>query len=306
MRSRADTLLTPSPVTLGTSGLGHGADAAADAADVAAARALLTGGHTLIDTANMYGGGRSEVILGRAIAELGGVPAGVQVISKADRDLATGTFDRDRVLRSFEESTARLGLDTLPLYQLHDQYTITFAEAMGPGGAVQALVELREQGAVGAIGVAAGPTAMLADYVRTGVFEVLLTHNRYTLVDRSAAGLIAEAAERGMTVFNAAPFGGGLLAAGARPGATYAYRAAPDALLAWVTRLEELCAGFGVPVAAVALHFSARNPRVASTVVGVRSPERLAQTDALLATEVPEELWAEIDRLGTPPSTLDD
>ncbi|WP_154792547.1 aldo/keto reductase [Occultella kanbiaonis] len=306
MHSKADPLKTPSPVTPGTSGLGHGSDSASDAADLAAARALLTGAHTLIDTANMYGGGRSEVILGRAIAELGAVPAGVQVISKADRDLSTGAFDRDRVLRSFEESTARLGLDTLPLYQLHDQYTITFAEAMGPGGAVQALIELREQGAVGAIGVAAGPTAMLTEYVRTGVFEVLLTHNRYTLVDRSAAELIAEAAGQGMTVFNAAPFGGGLLAAGARAGATYAYRAAPEALLAWVARLEQVCAAHGVPVAAAALHFSMRNPHVASTVVGVRSPERLAQTDALLATEVPEDLWTEIDRLGTPPSTLDD
>src|SRR5699024_4532737 len=151
-----------------------------------------------------------------AHAELGGLPEGIQVISKADRDLATGVFDRDRLLRSFEESTSRLGLDTLPLYQLHDPYTINFEESIAPGGAVQALVELREQGAVSAIGVAAGPSSLIREYVQTDAFDALLSHNRYTLVDSSAADLFEEARRRDMVVFNAAPYGGGLLAAADR------------------------------------------------------------------------------------------
>lgn len=304
MTSTAETLLPPSPVTLGTSGLGHQPKTEAD--DVRAALALLDGEHTLIDTSNAYGGGRSEAVIGRAIAEHGDVPAGQQIISKADSEPGTGVFDRDRVLRSFEESLTKLGLDSLPLYQLHDPYTITFAEAMGPGGAVQGLIELRDQGAIGAVGVAAGPTPMLTEYIRTGAFDVLLSHNRYTLVDRSAADLFAEAATSGVTVLNAAPFGGGLLASGTRDGATYAYREAPPELLAWIDHLAQVCTAHGVSTAAAALHFSVRNPHVSSTVVGVRSPQRLAELDTLLATEVPADLWAAIEVLGLPPSTIED
>src|SRR5690606_23507298 len=203
------------PFGLGDPGPAGDPTAVPSRTEVDLAVGLLTGPHGLVDTSNMYARGRSETVLGAAIAELGGVPSGTLVLSKADRDLDTGAFDRDRVWRSFEESTERLGLERLPLYQLHDPYTVTFEEAMGSGGAVQGLLELREQGLVGAIGVAAGPTELLTRYVRTGAFQVLLSHNRYTLVDASAADLFAEAADRGMTVLNAAPFGGGLLANGA-------------------------------------------------------------------------------------------
>lgn len=299
------------PVTIGTSGLGQ-LDADGDPAlpptraEVELAVGMLTSPHGLIDTSNMYARGRSEAVLGAAIAELGGVPEGTLVLSKADRDLETGAFDRDRVWRSFEESTSRLGLERLPLYQLHDPYTVTFEQAMGPGGAVQGLQELREQGLVGAIGIAAGPVALLTDYVRTGAFEVLLSHNRYTLVDSSAGALIDEAAERGLTVLNAAPFGGGLLANGSTNSTRYGYRDAPQELLDWVARLHRLCADHGVSTGAVALRFSQRNPAVRSTVVGVSSLRRLAELDELLAETVPDRLWDDLVELGTPPSTLTD
>ena len=302
MQSRVEALLAPSVVTLGTSGLGNRPDA------VATARSLLTSQHRLVDTSNAYDEGRSEQVLGQAIADLGGLPEGVQVISKADRDLVTGVFDRDRVLRSFEESASRLGLDTLPLYQLHDPYTITFEEAMAPGGAVQGLVELREQGAVGAIGVAAGPSSLIRQYVQTDAFDAVLSHNRYTLVDSSAADLFEEARRRDMVVFNAAPYGGGLLAAADRAGADarYAYRPAPEELLDWVHRASAVCARHGVSLAAVALAFSTRSQVVSSTVVGAGTAARLAELDALLAVETPAEVWPELESLGTPPTTVTD
>jgi D-threo-aldose 1-dehydrogenase len=309
--TRATADWPAAPVTIGTSGLGElGADGdprlPPTRAEVELAVGMLRSPHTLVDTSNMYARGRSEAVLGAAIAELGGVPEGTLVLSKADRDIETGAFDRDRVWRSFEESTARLGLDRLPLYQLHDPYTISFEEAMGPGGAVQGLQELREQGLVDAIGIAAGPVALLTDYVRTGAFEVLLSHNRYTLVDASAGALMDEAAERGLTVLNAAPFGGGLLASGSTNRTRYGYRDAPQELLDWVAGLHRVCAGYGVSTSAVALRFSQRNPAVRSTVVGISSLRRLAELDELLAEEVPDALWQEIDSLGKAPSTLTD
>lgn len=296
-----------SPLTLGTSGLGRGTEPGSPGEDAAVEVALdlFGSGHALIDTSNNYAAGRSEAVLGVAGARLGADVAG-RVVSKVDPAPASGVFDRDRVLRSFDETTARLGVDHLPLLHLHDPYSITFEEAVGRGGAVEGLVELRESGRVGAIGVAAAPVPLMARYVATGVFDAVLIHNRLTLVDQSAAVVFADAKERGMTVFNAAPFGSGLLAKGPREGARYDYRAATPELLAWTRRAEELCAAHGVPLPAAALHFSLRSPLVDSTVVGVASPGRLAQLDALATTAVPEDLWPALAALGPAPTPVDD
>jgi D-threo-aldose 1-dehydrogenase len=139
-------------VLLGASTLG-----APDRADPdELAEAMLRAGFPAVDTSNRYASGHSEEALGRAIARIG-LPDGCVVLTKADADTHSGVFDGDRVRRSFEESLARLGLDRLPLLQLHDPYTITFAEAMRRGGAVEALVRLRDEGAVDAIGIACEP-----------------------------------------------------------------------------------------------------------------------------------------------------
>jgi D-threo-aldose 1-dehydrogenase len=299
--------LNVSPLTLGTSGLGRGTEPGSveEAEAVAFAQRLLASTHSFLDTSNNYAGGRSEAVLGLAIARVG-VDAATRVISKVDSDPDTGAFDRDRVLRSFDETTARLGVDRLPLLHLHDPYTVTFDEAMGRGGAVEGLIELRETGRVDAIGVAAGPVPLMARYVETGVFDAVLIHNRLTVVDRSAEPVFADARERGMTVFNAAPFGAGILATGPREGAMYAYRPATPELQEWVSRLQRVCAAHGVTLPGVALHFSLRSPLVDTTVVGVSSAARLAQLDELAAAPIPDEVWTELDLLGPAPSGIDD
>jgi D-threo-aldose 1-dehydrogenase len=299
--------LNVSPLTLGTSGLGRDTAPGSpeEEAAVAFAEQLFASTHAFVDTSNNYAGGRSEAVLGLAIARTG-PDAATRVISKVDCDPQTGAFDRERVLRSFEETTSRLGVDRLPLLHLHDPYTVTFDEAMARGGAVEGLIELRESGRVDAIGVAAGPAPMMARYVGTGVFDAVLIHNRFTVVDQSAAPVFADARERGMTVFNAAPFGAGILATGAREGAMYGYRPAPPALQDWVARLEQVCAAHGVALPAVALHYSLRSPLVDSTIVGISSARRLAQLDELAATPIPDEVWTELDALGPAPSPVDD
>lgn len=294
-------------ITVGTSSLGRDTLAGSDeeTSAVAHARAFLTGPFALVDTSNEYAGGRSEQVLGLALAELGS-SATARVVTKVDRDPETGEFGRDRVLRSYEESLERLGVDRVDVLHLHDPYSITFAEATGPRGALAGMRELRDQGAVDAIGIAAGPIALMTAYVETDEFDVLLSHNRHTLVDRSAEALFRAARERGMGVFNAAPFGAGILASGAREGARYGYRPAPPPLLDWVARAEAVCAAHAVPLRAVALHFSLRSPLIDSTVVGVSSANRLAQLAELRDTDIPDEIWSELDRLGPAPSTIDD
>ncbi|ANJ28971.1 aldo/keto reductase [Agromyces aureus] len=266
---------------------------------------MLHGPYALIDTSNEYAGGRSEAVLGAALAR-GGSSPGRAIVTKVDRDLSTGIFDRDRVWRSFEESCRRLGVDRLGIVHLHDPVTISFTEAMGSGGAVQGLAELREQGLVGAIGVAFGEVPLLRRYVATDAFDVVLSHNRYTLVDRTAAPLFEDAAERGMGVFNAAPFGGGLLARGSRSGAGYAYGDTTAELRAWVGRVEEICARHGVPLATVALQFSLRSPLVHSTIVGISSTARIVGLERVRLTGVPDECWDELERLPPAPSTIHD
>lgn len=262
-------------------------------------RAFFQSPIRFFDTAADYGDGESERRIGLAIKERGGVPAGFVLATKIDRDPATGDFSGDQARRSLERSLRLLGVDHLPIVHLHDpEYAATGFEAItGPGGAVEVLHDYRRQGVIGAIGIAAGPIPMMIRYVETGAFDVALTHNRYTLVDRSAEPLIALAAERGLAVLNAAPYGGGMLAKGPDAWPSYMYQAADPALVARARAIDRLCAAHGVPLAAAALQFSLRDQRIASTVVGMSRPERLAQTVALARHPVPDDLWAQIDAL---------
>ncbi|WP_114854218.1 aldo/keto reductase [Brachybacterium sp. YJGR34] len=295
------TALDAGPLTLGTTSLG--ADTAPGSAEeaqaVELATAMLHGPYALIDTSNAYAGGRSEAVLGLALREAG-IAEGRAIVTKVDADPTTGAFDRDRVLRSVEESRERLGLDTIGLLHLHDPYGITVEEGMAAGGPVAGLQELKEQGVVGAIGIAAGKLDLMHRYVGTGAFDAVLNHNRFTLADRSATALFEEANKRGMGVFNAAPFGGALLAKGSASGATYAYQQPPAELVAWVRRVEELCARHGITLPAAALQFSLRSPLVHSTVVGISSAARIEQLEQLRTVPVPEAFWEELEALERP------
>ncbi|MCI2957106.1 aldo/keto reductase [Agromyces atrinae] len=294
-----------SPLTLGTSGLGQGTEpgSAEEAAAVELATAMLSGPYAVVDTSNMYSEGRSEAVLGlarRTVAD----PR--PIVTKTDRDPESGVFDRDRVWRSFEESTSRLGVDRVGLLHLHDPYTITFEEAMAPGGAVAGMLELKEQGLVDAIGIAAGRVSVVSRYVASGLFDAVLTHNRFTLVDQSARALLEDARERGMGTFNAAPFGGSLLARGSASGGTYAYTPSTPELIAWVERVEALCASHGIDLPTAALHYSLRSPLIDSTVVGISSTARIAQLEERRVAVVPEAFWSDLENLGPAPSTVVD
>lgn len=289
--------LSPTPVILGASRLGD-RPGAAELAD-----ALIRSDLGDVDTSNNYAGGRSEQSLGDAIRRAGGLPGPARIYSKADSDPDTGVFDGDRVKRSLDESLTRLGLDRLPLYQLHDPYGLTLAEAMGPGGAVPALIELREQGVIGAIGIASGTLSQVQEYVDTGAFDVVLSHNRYTLVTRTAGPVFEAARAQGMTVFNAAPFGGGTLANG---DGSFGYRPMPADFAAHVGRVRGLADEHGVDLAAAALQFSMRSPLVDATVVGITSTARLDALGPLIQAEVPEAFFDAVESLGAPPPGVDD
>ncbi|MDF2989841.1 MAG: oxidoreductase [Microbacterium sp.] len=292
------TGLTVSKVCVGTSALGsfpaqYGYEVDADTA-VATIRRVFEGPFTFIDTSNEYGGGESEKRIGQAIRENGGVPEGYVIATKVDPIPGTTDFSGDRVRRSVEESLERLGLDTLPLVYLHDPEKISFAEGVASGGPLEALIDLRDQGVIGHLGVAGGPIDLELQYLATEAFDAVISHNRFTLVDQSAEALLDDAQARGVAFVNAAPFGGGMLVKGPDVVPTYCYAPVADEVLERVRRMEALCADHGVPLAAAALQFSLRDPRVTSTIVGMSDPKRVAQTVDLASIDIPDSLWDEL------------
>ncbi|MEU7911882.1 aldo/keto reductase [Microbispora bryophytorum] len=273
----------------------------------ATVEAVFDGPFNFLDTSNNYGGGSAERRIGAVVRQRGGVPAGFVLATKVDADPDTGDFSGERVRRSAEESLERLGVGHVPLLYLHDpEFHITFEEAMSPGGAVEALVALRDAGVADHIGIAGGPVGLLRRYVATGVFDAVISHNRWTLVNREADPLLDEARERGVAFVNGAPYGGGMLVKGPDAQPRYAYRDTGESIRDAVRAMRRACDAHGVPLAAAALQFSLHDPRVTSTIVGVSEPERLAETLSLAAAPIPPALWDELDRhLPSPAAWLD-
>lgn len=267
-------------------------------------RAIFQGPITFVDTAASYGDGESERRIGVVLQEIGGVPAGYLLATKADRDLQTGDFSGDQIRRSIDRSLRLLGVDRLELLYLHDPEHAPFETIMAPGGAVDVMRQYVDQGVIGHLGLAGGPVDLMMRYVETGAFEAIITHNRFTLLNRSADPLLTLAAQRGLGVANAAPYGSGILAKGPSAYPRYAYQEAPADMVERARRIETLCREAGVPMAAVALQFSLRDPRVHSTIVGMTKPERLQQTVALAQVAIPEDLWSAIEEVAHP-STID-
>lgn len=265
---------------------------------VALAAYVLGSPCRVLDTSNGYSGGESERRIGAAVALRGGLPDDFLVMTKVDaRD---GDYSGDRVRASVAESKERLGLDTLPMVFLHDPEYFDFAQMSAPGGAVDTLVRLREEGEIGHVGLAGGPAPEMQRYLALGVFEVLLVHNRWTLVDRSATALLEQAEQAGIPLVNAAVHGGGILG---KPGTTtqYAYREAEPAVFAAVDAMARLCEEHGTTLATAALQASVRDPRVTTTLVGLSSPARLDSLLGSLEEDLPDDLFAGLEALRPAP-----
>ena len=178
-------------------------------------------------------------------------------------------------------------VDLIHLHDPDDQLAQAAAEAYPE------LVRARDEGLVRAIGVGTN-SADVASYLMDRVdLDVVLLAGRYTLLDRSGRALLDRAAERGVAVIAAGVFNSGLLA-DPRPGASYDYGPADDALLARALRLQETCQRYDVPLRAAAIGWPARHPAVVSVLVGVRSPAEVDDAFAMAAVEIPEPLWAEL------------
>jgi D-threo-aldose 1-dehydrogenase len=247
-----------------------------------------------IDTAALYGDGESERRVGLALRQVGGLPANAFLQTKQGRDPKTNDYSGETVKHRMERSLELLGVDRIEVVYLHDQEWTTFSEAFAPGGPIDVLQRFRDQGVIGHLGVAGGPIPLQIQYIETGVFDAVIHHNRCTLLNRSAEPLIAAAAARGMAVLNAAPYGSGMLAKGPDAYPRYAYQQASPEMIDRVRQFAAIAERHGVPLAAVALQFSTRDPRTTATIVGMSRPERVAETVRFVTTPIPDALWDEI------------
>lgn len=302
LRPLGNTGLRVTPLCIGGAPLGDMPETFAYSAPedqaLATIRAAFASPINFLDTAAAYGDGESERRIGIVIREMGGLPDGFILATKGDRDLHTGEYSGEQFKRSIEGSLRRLGLDHLQYVYIHDPEHSTYENVMGPGGPLEVLQSYKEQGIIGHIGMSGGPISMLIRYIETGIFSAVETHNRYTLINRSAEPLLDLCAKMGVAVVNAAPYGSGILAKGPDAYARYAYQDAPAEIVERTRQLATVCQAFDVPLIAAALQFSLRDPRVTTTVVGMTKPERVQQTIDLAALPIPDELWARLDAVG--------
>jgi D-threo-aldose 1-dehydrogenase len=284
----------------------------------AAIHELYAAGVRYFDTAPLYGFGLSERRLGAALA--GGI-AGV-ISTKVGRSLvptgpqsaATGregyfsaqpfapVFDYgyDAIMRSHEESLARLGVPRVDVLLCHDIGRLTHGERNAEHvrkfleGGYRALRELRDQGAVRAIGLGVNECEICVELLRQCEFDCILLAGRYTLLEQPALTELLPLCEtRRVSIICGGPFNSGILATGSRAGASghYNYLPPPPEVLERVRRLEALCEEFDVPLKAAALQFPLAHPMVASVVAGCISGEQARLCAAMFSHSIPAAFW---------------
>lgn len=320
MRTRATTRgLELSELGLGASQLGNLARVTSDHDARETVDASWAGGVRYFDTAPHYGLGLAERRLGALLAEH---PRGDYVLStKVGRILEPSPetagqrddqgfdvpatfrrridFSRDGILRSVEASLDRLGLDRIDVLYLHDPDDPEhFAQAASAG--IAALIELREQGVVRAVGAGMNFAEPLAELIRRADVDLVMCAGRFSLVDPTALQeLLPLAQERGVGVVAAGVFNSGLLARDRPPAdASFNYAPAPAELIARTTRIAEICEAHGVTLPEVAIGYVRRHPAVSSVVLGARGRAQAEQNLARFTAHIPDALWGELASAG--------
>jgi D-threo-aldose 1-dehydrogenase len=271
----------------------------------ATVEAAWNAGIRYFDTAPHYGLGLSEQRLGASLAhrprdeftistKVGRVlvpnpaPTGSDLAANAyavsDDLTRLRDYSRDGVRRSLDASLERLGVDHVDIIYIHDPQ-----DYMEPAlrEAIPALVELREQGVVKAIGAGMNYVEPLLRFVTETDVDVVMVAGRWTLLDRSAAPLLDACRQRNVSVVAAAPFNSGLLA---KPwpadGAYFDYEPAPAIVLERARELARECEAVGVELPHAALRFPLQQAVVACVVAGMRTPAQVKACAAWIDADV--------------------
>lgn len=279
----------------------------------ATVRHALDKGITYVDTAPQYGLGRSEHLIGEVVRNASPRPVISTKVGRLLTPVAPDLQDKgnwvdplpfnqrydysyDGVMRSFEDSLQRLGLDKVDILYVHDIGVATHgAEANKPlwqqlaSGGYRALRELRDGGVIKAIGLGVNEWEVLMDAFALGDWDVFLLAGRYTLLEQtSLEPFLATCVKRKASVVIGGPFNSGILVGGD----SFNYARAPEEVVARVKAIEAVCRDFGVPLPAAALQFPLLHPAVCNVLPGPRSPQELDGILGWWQTEIPDALWA--------------
>lgn len=282
-------------------------------------------GIRFFDTAPLYGLGLSEERYGRFLS---GKPRDDYVLStKVGRVLDdcppeestpdkfidvpsrkfTYDYSYDGVMRSFEDSLRRIGVDRIDILLCHDVDIFTHGSAEASdvrirefmSGGYKGFVKLRDERVIKAIGAGINEWPVAERLAREGDFDLFLLAGRYTLLEQEAlTSFLPLCQETGIGIMLGGPYNSGILATGAKPGATYNYSPAPQTVLDRVSRIECICSAHNVPIAAAALRFPLAHPCVFINIPGARTPEEVRQNVDTLNVTIPAGLWSDLKAEG--------
>ena len=287
---------------LGLGGVFLAVDAEPDEAGALIDRAAALGVR-YFDTAPMYGNGDSERRYREPLTRLD--RSDFVLSTKVGRRLqedAGGSqpwhfdFSRDGALRSFESSLERLGLDHIDILLVHDPDD---HEDQAMREAFPALIELREQGLVTAIGAGMNQWEMELRFARELPLDCFLLAGRYTLLEQGAlAEFLPYCDANGISVVAGGPYNSGILASDLGDAASYNYRAAPPEMLDRARAIKTVCDRYEVPLKAAALQFILAHPAIAAVIPGAASVAEVEENARMVETPIPGAVWAELRDAG--------
>jgi D-threo-aldose 1-dehydrogenase len=312
----------------GGAGLGHVFTTISDDQAAATVRAAWDAGVRYYDTSPWYGRGlsehrigrelylkpRSEVIVSTKVGRLFAAPADPAAFEKSERAWPTGLmfqhhfdYSYDGVMRSYEDSLQRLGMNRIDLLIIHDLDRTSFQSdemvrahlnQLATGG-MRALVELKAAGLIKGIGAGVNEIGTIGPFLDMLELDFFLVALPYTLADQPVLDVeFPRCEERGVGIIIGAPLASGILATGPVPGAKLNYRDPTREEAERIGRIESVCRSFDVPLVAAALQFPLHHPLVAAVIPGAFAPEHPRRNVDTMRVDIPDELWARLKREG--------
>lgn len=285
-----------SALSFGASSLGSVFRDTRESEAIAAVHTAVEMGMNFIDVSPYYGHYKAETVLGKALRE---IPRDRYYLStKVGRygkdGVNTWDYSGRRATESVYESMERLGVDYIDLINVHD---IEFADLhQVVEETLPALVELREKGVVGHVGITDLQLENLqwvVDHAAPGTVESILNFCHFTLNDDKLLDFLDYFEERGIGVINASPLSMGLLSQRGVP----AWHPAPASLVEACRRAVEHCSAKGYPIEKLAMQFSVSDPRIATTLFSSANPANVAKNIAYVSEEPDMKLVSEVKRI---------
>ncbi|MHC1551019.1 aldo/keto reductase [Phyllobacterium sp. K27] len=213
-------------------------------------------------------------------------------------------YSYDGIMRSFEFSFARLGLNRIDILYVHDIGAYTHGLEKNAvyqrqllGGGMRALEELKSSGAISAYGLGVNEVEVCMDVIAQSDIDCILLAGRYSLLDRSAErGLLEECRKKKISLVIGGVFNSGILATGPVPGANFDYGPASNDISERVRSMESIAKAYSIPLAAAAMQFPLREPVVANVLIGTAKAASLNRNMDLLNVTVPDSFFAEVEQ----------